>query len=564
MCNDKPPAFFSDKFSYRTQHRDSIEAKKEINDLLRSVTLGGYLAASVDSLQVDSTSATAYVYVGDRADGIVLRSTPTSQLWVAEAGLRHKIDGERVHRINAFATLREKILRACEDRGYPFAEVRLDSIKLTEGRFWAALAVQPNDYIIYDSLQIIGKTKIKLIFLKNYLGIKPGKPYNETNVRRISQRIGELQFVEQASSPAVEFTTGKATVMTFLRDRKASQFNFLLGLLPGSSGKRVLITGEARFHLFSLLGLGEEFYVEWQKLQPKTQRLDTRVSFPYLAGLPLGVLARVEMYKRDTTFIDVEGEYGVRYQIIGSNYIQAAYRQRITFILQTDTQRIKLTRALPENLDVSSNEFSLEYFYQNLNYRFNPVRGWVMRLGGTAGIKQIRKNNQIVSLYDEVAGKPFAHLYDTARMRTFQFRISATIEKYWRLADRHTIKTNIDGRYFFSQRVFTNEMYRLGGNSSLRGFDDQSIFTPYYLLGNVEYRFLLTRNSYTGVFFNAALVRDLRASANKPDWPFGFGATGSIETKAGIFAITYALGRQLGNRLAFRESKIHFGYINYF
>jgi len=48
------------------------------------------------------------------------------------------------------------------------------------------------------------------------------------------------------------------------------------------------------------------------------------------------------------------------------------------------------------------------------------------------------------------------------------------------------------------------------------------------------------------------------------DVPFGFGAGGAIETKVGVFGITYAMGKQLDNKINFRSAKIHFGYVNYF
>ena len=105
--------------------------------------------------------------------------------------------------------------------------------------------------------------------------------------------------------------------------------------------------------------------------------------------------------------------------------------------------------------------------------------------------------------------------------------------------------------------------YRLGGINSLRGFDDQSIFTPYYAMGNVEYRFLISKNSFFGAFFNAALVQNSLTKKGF-DYPYGFGATAAIETKFGVFGITYAMGTQLGNKITFNSAKIHFGYVNYF
>jgi hemolysin activation/secretion protein len=353
-------------------------------------------------------------------------------------------------------------------------------------------------------------------------------------------------------------------VNLFLKDKKASQFDFLLGFLPGSSGQKLLVTGEATLHLLSPFGMGEEFYLKWQKLQPKTQTLDVKVTYPYLVGLPLGISATFNLYKRDTSYVDINGDYGIQYQLVGSDYLKASLRQKITIITNVDTSYIKANRTLPPNIDLTSNEFSLEYHTEKLDYRNNPVSGYVFTINGSAGLKVIKKNNNILKLYDYVENKYFDYLYDTVKLKSFQFRVGLSVEKYWRLASRHTIKTNFEGRYFYSPHIFENEKYRIGGVNSLRGFDDQSIFTPYYGMANAEYRFLISKNSYFSAFFNAALVKNAPNRKGPFDFPFGFGVSGAIETKAGIFGITYAIGKQLDNRITFNSGKIHLGYVNYF
>jgi outer membrane protein assembly factor BamA len=562
-ASDKPAEFFTKKFSYKAQLRDSAQAAQELDLLLNKTKEQGYLAVSVDSMYADSLTTTAYIYVGEPVDKLIIRNGNIPESFLAAAGVKNLI-GDKPVGIASITVIKEKLLRQCENTGYPFATVWLDSF-YNEGAVVAAkVYLRKNELIVIDTIRIFGQTKVKRIFLKSYLGLRSGKPYNEANVVRITQRLRELQFAEPIQPHTVEFKNGKAAINVYLKDRKASAFNFLLGFLPGSSGQKLLVTGEARIHLYSLFGVGEEVFLQWEKLQPKTQRLDVRVAYPYLVGLPLGISARFELYKRDTTYLDLNGDYGIQYQIVGSSYLKASLRQQTTIMLNVDTAFIKAARKLPVNLDISSNEFALEYFLQRLDYRFNPTSGYVLKVNGSAGVKQIKKNNAIIGLYDEVTATNFSYLYDTARLKSFQFRVGLAIDKYWRLAARHTIKTSLNGAYFYSRTVLENEKYRLGGVNSLRGFDDQSIFTPYYAMANLEYRFLLSKNSYFSAFFNAAMVEDIRPGKGPFDFPYGFGAGAAIETKIGLFGITYAMGTQLENKISFRSAKIHFGYVNYF
>lgn len=560
---DKPADFFSKKLSYKTKAKDSIQAQTEALDLFSKIRSLGYLGASIDSLVSDTLNTVAYIYVGEKAETITLKNGNVDPSLLGNAGVKGAILNGKKLLISDAEVVKTKILQECENTGYPFATVKLDSFAATGNSYSARVYVQKNELIRYDSIQLFGKTKIKRVFLRNYLGIKYNKPYNEANIRRVQQRLNELQFVEPIQPQTVLFQNGKAKVNLYLKDKRASQFDFLLGFLPGSNGKKLLITGEAHIHLFSLFGVGEEFYLEWKKLQPKTQELDVRVSYPYLLGLPLGISARFQLYKRDTSYVDINGDYGVQYQFVGSNYLKASLQQKITIITNIDTAYIRATGRLPKNLDINTNEFALEYFLQKLNYRFNPVDGYVLRIGGSAGVKKIKRNNNIVNLLDN-DGNSYDRLYDTAHLKTFQFRVALSIEKYWKLAPRHTIKTSLEGKYFFARTIFDNEKYRIGGVNSLRGFDDQSIFTPYYAMANVEYRFLLSKNSYFSTFFNAAMVEDARPGKGPFDFPYGFGAGAAVETKVGIFGLTYAMGTQLDNKITFKSAKIHIGYVNYF
>ena len=563
ISSDQPKEFFTKSFSYKEKLKDSLQGVQEKKDLITKLRTAGYAASSVDSLKADTTRTILYIYVGQKVDNIILRNGNVDDKLLNDAGVKYFVTSGKAIKITDAETVKDKLLQQCENTGYPFATVKLDSFGQSGKAFTAKVYLEKHDLIRYDTIHILGKTHTKKPFLRSYLGLKPGRPYNETTIKRINQRLAELQFLQVIQPRTVEFLNGLAKVNVFVKDKKASQFDALLGLLPGSSGQKVLITGDAKLHLLSPFGYGEDLYLQWQKLQPKTQTLDLKVTYPYLLGLPLGVSVKFNLYKADTSYVDVNGDYGLQYQLIGSDYLRASLKQKITIVTNVDTSYIIQNHTLPPNMDLLSNDFALEYFTQRLDYRINPTSGYTLTINGSVGQRTIKQNSGITQLYDEVNGRYFSYLYDSIRLKTLEFHLGLTVEKYWRLAPRHTLKTNFDGRYFYAPTIFQNEKYRLGGISSLRGFDDQSIFTPYYAMGNIEYRFLLSKNSFFGAFFNAALVQNSLTQKGF-DYPYGFGVTAAIETKAGVFGITYAMGTQLGNKITFNSAKIHFGYVNYF
>jgi hypothetical protein len=343
-------------------------------------------------------------------------------------------------------------------------EVRLDSFSIKEGHISARLYLDIHELFRYDTLRIQGKTKVRSIFFEKSISVSgAGKVYNESTIRRITQRLNELQFAEVIQAAWVEFRLEKAKVNVYLKDKKASQFDILVGVLPGSSGQKVLVTGDVKIHLVSPFGAGEDLYLQWQKLQPKTQTLQVKVLYPYLVGLPLGVNVNFELYKKDTAYLELNGDYGDQYQMIGSNYLKASYRQKVSIILDPDTNFVKINRTLPANLDLSTNEFALELYLQKLNYKFNPVSGYIVQTSIAAGARTIKKNTTLLGLYDNVEGKTFGYLYDTVKLTTFQMHIAVMVDKFWKLTNKQTIRTMMEGKYFFADHILDNEQYRTNG-----------------------------------------------------------------------------------------------------
>ena len=112
--------------------------------------------------------------------------------------------------------------------------------------------------------------------------------------------------------------------------------------------------------------------------------------------------------------------------------------------------------------------------------------------------------------------------------------------------------------------VQPSEALRFGGLQTLRGFDDESLRATAFGIGTAELRFLLDKNSNIMFFYNRAYYQRLVVVDRSFDRPFGFGAGITFETKAGMFALTYALGKQLDNPLLLRAAKVHFGIISTF
>jgi outer membrane translocation and assembly module TamA len=115
----------------------------------------------------------------------------------------------------------------------------------------------------------------------------------------------------------------------------------------------------------------------------------------------------------------------------------------------------------------------------------------------------------------------------------------------------------------FNQYIYQNEMFRLGGLTTIRGFNDESIYASQYAIGSVEYRYLYEKNANLRLFTDIGMIKN-QGIEDAFQLYIGFGVGASVETKAGIFNIDYAMGKQEDLILQLSDAKVHIGYVNNF
>lgn len=540
--------------------------------LIRLLQENTYLGASLDSFQrLDARNARARLFLGPPMYWVALRPLPgEADAWLDAAGFREQLFRDRPLRYDVYLRLRQKILEQAENNGYPFAALYLDSIAVApDGGVSAVLRVQRNRYFTLKPLRVVGDLRLPGGYLSNYLGLRPGAPYNRTRVLRARDRLRELPFVEATGNPTVSFAGDQATVNLFLQKKRAGRFDFIIGLLPQPNDPDggLLLTGSLNAGFQNALNLGERLSVEFERLRPETQKLDAYAAFPYAFGLPFGAEARLGVFRRDSSWVDAQSQLGVQYFLEGSDFVSFFWENKSSNLQTIDTAAVIASRRLPAVLDLRQNGFGLETGLTRLDYRFNPRRGWALSLRGVAGFNTVRRNPTIEDLRDpDDPGFSFAGLYDSVAVRVARFRLDGRAEYYLPLARRATVKIGLRGGGIFSERpVFVNEQYRLGGNKLLRGFDEESLFATRFVVATAELRLLLAQNSFLAAFTDYGYVENLTDRNRVFLRPWGIGAGLNFETSLGVFGINMAFGRRdAGQAIDWRAAKFHLGYVSLF
>jgi len=565
---DRDSVFLTEELAVPSAFSDRYACSNYINKLALDLRAKGYVTASLDSVHYDSTFATAVIFIGDTYKWATIDTKNIDAQILDAIGWREKNFVEKPMDFDQLKTWQEKILVYLENNGYPFAKVFLDSLQIEDERISALLKLDKGHQYKIDSIRVNGEVKISNIFLQKYLDLPDGSLYNREKLRRISKKLLDLPYVQEEKPSDLSLLSMGSILNLYLKPKRSSQVNVLLGFLPNNdqlTSKKLLITGEANVNLHNALGQGETIGLNWQQLQVKSPRLNILYQHPYLFNTPIGLDFAFDMFRKDSTFVNINLQLGAQYMLSTTQSGKLFIQKFQTILNAVNVATILQTHQLPEDADVNSVNVGIDYSFNNTDYRLNPRKGNEVHIIGSVGTKKIKKNDQLVALKDP--GDPaydFSSLYDTVKLKSYQFRIILSAAKYFQLGKQSTIKGAFNGAVFQSANIFRNELFQIGGYKLLRGFDEESQYLSKYAIGTMEYHYLIGMNSYFYTLFDGGWGQNNSLNRNISYTYFGAGLGLSFETKVGIFNLAWAVGKRSDTQLNLRQSKIHFGFVNYF
>lgn len=534
---------------YTHRFSDSAARGKEVRRIVDKMQERGYLELGIDSIRQKGAEQIVFIHTGEVYvwDAVVLQGDRTSMknLPVAlQAGAPASKSA-----VNAYV---EDNLQALENAGFPFAKMGVGYELAAANRLKVTILLDKGPLIRIDTLRMIPTAPVHTQFLQPYLGLKKGKIYGEDLVKAIDRRLRAIEFLTLNRSGQVLFKEDKASFNLFLTKKNANTFDGLIGLQPKNDGSgRVNLTGDMQLRLLNSFKRGEELYVKFKALPMATQQLQVKAAYPYVLHSPIGIEVQLDLFKQDTQFVDVGRELALSYLLLGGNYVKGFIRNRTSSLLSVSG--LENSTVLPAFADINILFYGLAYRYANTDRLINPRKGIVLYAEAAAGRKKISKNNAI---------NPLA--YEGLDLLSEQYRYFTKIQYYMPLKKRSVLLLRAEAAGIETPHAFLNDLFRIGGNSSLRGFDEQSILASRYGIASAEYRFLLEDESFLFAFYDQGYYQKNLQGESLSDNPFGFGAGLSIATKAGIFSISYAIGKQFKNPIDLQGGKVHFGIVNRF
>lgn len=431
----------------------------------------------------------------------------------------------------------EQIIGFFENSGYPFVQVRLDSVQPVSAGVTANLSINPEERVVVDTVLNRTGFRISAPVLYRLMNIRPGDLYKESAVNEAYRRLGQISYLRQIRPLEVGFHPGNASVYVYPEKASANRFDGWVGLSPDlrTAGK-LAFSGALTLNLNNTLGQGENWQFDWHRNQDGSQKLNLATNIPYLAGLPFGLKGMFELFRQDTSYLNIGWDIGIPYYFNQNSQLNLFFRHQESSILTSETNITGSTRQ-PFTTFLSG----LSWEFSRLDNRINPYRGVEWRLEASTGRKSIP---------------------DSISMQQSEFM--AKISWFQPLAKSLTCAFIVQSGYRKSPVSYENEQYRLGGLGLLRGFDEDVFHTDAFAVTSIELRYLLDQTSHLVLLTDLGFLQMTENNNTILKIPIGLGVGGQIRTAGGIFRIIFAIGKEGDQPFNIKNSKIHLGYVGVF
>lgn len=524
----------------QTRFANKSQAVNSIRNVYGILVADGYTDCKIDTIVKDS-SIVVQVVKGERYLLKAIRWTGDSlpkNIRTVRQGKPRPFNGSELG-LTAI-----KVLTTCENNGYPFASIQVENLDYDSAGIIASMRLDRGKQFSMDSLVIKSEQKMPVRYVRNYINFGKNDLYDESQFSSLEKKLREIPFLQMIRPPEVLFKpTGKADLYIYLKKKKANYFNGILGIRPDDVTGKINLTGDAEIKLLNALNTGEEFYLNWRKMQAQTQELTVKTMLPFVLNAPLGIDGGLKIYKRDTTFSSVKTALGLVLQMGGRDRLKV-------FVERNQISQLSsfvVTQALG---NVNSTLYGLAIQKEKLDYVLNPRTGYSIVLEAAAGSRKVASNN----LSDSPSSPQSGQIY----------RIESVLQYFQPTFRSQCIRAAVNGATVVAEKLYDNEIYRFGGLRTMRGIDEESIFATSFAVFTLEYRLLFEENSALYLFADQGWYEKKGVTSFNTDTPISYGAGVNFETKAGIFTFNYSLGQQFNNPVLVRNAKVSFGFTSVF
>lgn len=519
---------------FKAEKINSNRVKELVNNILLSEIESGYFTCNVDSINLKNQKLKIYLQTGNL---ISLNSIKVNLPNSLSLKLREDFISDKTYfNANDFSEKIKKWIILMNNNGFPFAEFEFEKSEIINSKINLICNLISGPLVKIDSIINPEITKKELQLVYKFTDIRNGDLFELNKIYKISENIKNTGFIEEIRPPAYEFIDNKASIYTYFKPQSKNSINGLVGIQPGEN-ETVQFTGNVALNFQNALSYGEVLKFNWRRMFNSSQNLIAELSYPFLFNTNFEVQGGLDMIKKDSSFFNFNSKLIINYKS-NSNFSNG-------FLFTNNNS----TNLLEDDYSSTSvNSFGFVTNFKKLDNPFNPRKGFKIKSEIAYGWKE-------TYAIDTVANNI---------LKSPNFNGNLSFSSYLSLLKRTTFKIKLSGSTIQNNILYENELTRIGGYKTIRGFDEESIWVSSFVLGNFEFRYLIDEKSNVFLFSDFAWTESKTNNFLMEDYFQSFGFGTNISMPNGLLTLIYGLGRKIDNPFLIRTGKIHLGFTSYF
>ena len=519
---------------FKAEKINSNRVRELVNNILLSEIESGYFTCNVDSINLKNQKLKIYLQTGNL---ISLNSIKVNLPNSLSLKLREDFISDKTYfNANDFSEKIKKWIILMNNNGFPFAEFEFEKSEIINSKINLICNLISGPLVKIDSIINPEITKKELQLVYKFTDIRNGDLFELNKIYKISENIKNTGFIEEIRPPAYEFIDNKASIYTYFKPQSKNSINGLVGIQPGEN-ETVQFTGNVALNFQNALSYGEVLKFNWRRMFNSSQNLIAELSYPFLFNTNFEVQGGLDMIKKDSSFFNFNSKLIINYKS-NSNFSNG-----FLFTNNNSTNLLK-----DDYSSTSVNSFGFVTNFEKLDNPFNPRKGFKIKSEIAYGWKE-------TYAIDTVANNI---------LKSPNFNGNLSFSSYLSLLKRTTFKIKLSGSTIQNNILYENELTRIGGYKTIRGFDEESIWVSSFVLGNFEFRYLIDEKSNVFLFSDFAWTESKTNNFLMEDYFQSFGFGTNISMPNGLLTLIYGLGRKIDNPFLIRTGKIHLGFTSYF
>lgn len=340
------------------------------------------------------------------------------------------------------------------ENGQLFSKVSLINSNVKNQSLFTELQIKESQKRIINKTIIKGYEDFPSSYVNHYLNSNKNQVLNKNKIEEISERINQLTFVTEIKKPEILFSKDSTLLYIYLKKRQSNSFDGLINF--STENKKLSFRGYLDLNLVNIFNKGEEININWKNNSNNKQDFTLKTKIPYIFNSKISAEASFNLFRNDSTFSNTYSKLSLSYPINKNTNFSILYKSEksINNIMANNISSFNKTMF---GFGVHYSSFKENQFNFGVNFSYG------------------------------------ARATDT---KTNQYLLNFKIDRLIKASKKIEIYIRNKSGFIFSDSYLENELFREGGTSSIRGFNEQSIFTSKYSYINSEFRLLIKKESY--------------------------------------------------------------------